>query len=150
MLQGFLYQKYNVLNSKDLKKQYPEYNFVPVYWMATEDHDFEEINFFNFQGKKVQWSKAVSGAVGELSLEGLDEVCKVFSGELGPRDNFGPVTVPGESYFVMGDNRDQSFDSRFWGFVRKNKIKGIVQTVYWSWDGKMHTVRWNRIGLRIH
>ncbi|PNQ73638.1 bacillithiol biosynthesis cysteine-adding enzyme BshC [Hanstruepera neustonica] len=88
---GPLYFFYKIVSAinlcKDLKKQYPEYNFVPVYWMASEDHDFEEINFFNYQGKKVQWSKNVSGAVGESSLEGLDEVCKVFSGELGPGKN---------------------------------------------------------------
>lgn len=63
-----------------------------------------------------------------------------------PRDNFGPVMVPPESYFVLGDNRDQSFDSRFWGFVKKSKIKGTVRSIYWSWDAQTHSVRWDRIG----
>ena len=83
---GPLYFFYKIVSTinlcKALKKQYPEYNFVPIYWMATEDHDFEEINFFNFQGKKVQWSKNTSGAVGELDLEGLEKVYNVFSKEL--------------------------------------------------------------------
>jgi signal peptidase I len=66
------------------------------------------------------------------------------------RDNFGPVTVPPGSYFVMGDNRDQSLDSRFWGFVKQNKIRGKAFLVYWSWDGADTWVRWSRIGRVIH
>jgi len=66
------------------------------------------------------------------------------------RDNFGPVTVPPDSYFVMGDNRDQSLDSRFWGFVKLNKIRGKAFLIYWSWNGTDTWVRWDRIGKMIH
>jgi len=66
-----------------------------------------------------------------------------------PRDNFGPVTVPTDSLFVMGDNRDRSYDSRYHGFVDKSKIKGIARIIYWSWDCKKSSVRWNRIGQKI-
>jgi bacillithiol biosynthesis cysteine-adding enzyme BshC len=80
----FLYKIISTINlSKELKAAYPEYNFVPVYWMATEDHDFDEINYFNFKGKKVKWSRQVSGAVGHLSTEGLDKVLEVFATDLG-------------------------------------------------------------------
>lgn len=65
------------------------------------------------------------------------------------RDNFGPVTVPKNSYFVMGDNRDNSHDSRFWGFIEKSEIKGTVKNIYWSWDKKKFNARWNRIGLKV-
>ncbi len=79
----FLYKIISAINlSKELKATYPEYNFVPVYWMATEDHDFDEINYFNFQGKKVQWNREASGAVGRFNLDGLDEVFKAFSEQL--------------------------------------------------------------------
>jgi uncharacterized protein YllA (UPF0747 family) len=48
---------------KELKAKYPSYNFVPIYWMATEDHDFEEINYFNFKGRKFRWNKESTGPV---------------------------------------------------------------------------------------
>jgi signal peptidase I len=76
----------------------------------------------------------------------------IIDGRINPRDNFGPITVPADSYFVMGDNRDQSLDSRFWGFVKMDKIKGRAFLVYWSWDGQgswTDWVRWNRIGKSI-
>ena len=66
-----------------------------------------------------------------------------------PRDHFGPVIVPHNSFFVMGDNRDQSFDSRFWGFVDIEDIKGKALYIYWSWDSNQKSVRWERIGNTI-
>jgi signal peptidase I len=65
------------------------------------------------------------------------------------RDNFGPIAVPQDTFFVMGDNRDQSYDSRFWGFVPKENIKGRAFKIYWSWDHLNTEVRWERIGLAI-
>ena len=61
------------------------------------------------------------------------------------RDNFGPITVPPGKYFAMGDNRDESYDSRFWGFVDKDKIRGKAWVIYWSWDGPAD-IRFDRIG----
>ncbi len=67
-----------------------------------------------------------------------------------PRDTFGPVTVPADSYFVMGDNRDRSYDSRFWGFVKSSKIKGKAFIKYWSWDSDKFRVRFRNIGRLIN
>jgi signal peptidase I len=67
-----------------------------------------------------------------------------------PRDNLGPLRVPHDSLFVLGDNRDASFDSRFWGFVDLGKVKGKVTRIYWSWDEKKSQVRWDRIGDTVH
>lgn len=63
-----------------------------------------------------------------------------------PRDNFGPITVPPNSLFVMGDNRDHSYDSRFWGFVDLEKVKGKAFIIYWSWNKEDFGVRWRRLG----
>ncbi len=84
----FLYKIISVINlSEVLKNEFPEEHFVPVYWMATEDHDFEEINYFNFRGKKLSWNRDASGAVGRLSTEGLSAVLENFKAQLDPGSN---------------------------------------------------------------
>jgi bacillithiol synthase len=84
----FLYKIVSTINlSKQLKEEFPLYNFVPIYWMATEDHDFEEINHFNFKGKKIQWNTNSKGPVGRLSTEGLQEIFDLFASELNSSDN---------------------------------------------------------------
>ncbi len=84
----FLYKIITTINlSKELKQAYPKFNFVPIYWMATEDHDFEEINYFNFRGKKLKWNRDASGAVGHLKTDGLKEVYDAFANELGSGTN---------------------------------------------------------------
>ncbi len=67
-----------------------------------------------------------------------------------PRDNFGPITVPKDHLFFMGDNRDASLDSRYWGFVHLDKIKGKAFMIYWSWDKEDFGVRWGRIGTMFN
>lgn len=79
---------------------------------------------------------------------------RILPAELSPRDNLGPIKVPPSSLFVMGDNRDESYDSRFWKFVDFSAVRGKAFVIYWSWnsngrispDPDSFFVRWNRIG----
>ncbi len=84
----FLYKIFSAINlTEQLKEKYPNQNFVPIYWMATEDHDFDEINYFNFKNHKLQWQKKVKGAVGRLDTEGLEDVYTEFKKQLGKGKN---------------------------------------------------------------
>ncbi|MHB8421489.1 MAG: signal peptidase I [Leptospirales bacterium] len=101
-------------------------------------------------GDHVSVRKKVVYVNGRPQKEPYIQYIQPFETDQPGRDNMPEVVVPPGKYFVMGDNRDDSYDSRFWGFVKRNKILGKAVIVYWSWNGVGKTVRFDRIGKRIH
>ena len=101
----FLYKIIATINlTKVLKEEFPNLNFVPMYWMATEDHDFDEINFFNINGKKISWNRESSGAVGRLKTTNFDGVFKEFSKIIGNSNNANYLKELFESSYVNHSN----------------------------------------------
>lgn len=80
----FIYKIVTAINlARELKQEFPDYNFVPVYWMATEDHDFEEINHVKVEDKLLSWNKSAAGATGRLSTKDITETLAAYKGYLG-------------------------------------------------------------------
>ena len=105
----FLYKIISTINlCKKLKEQYPGNNFVPIYWMATEDHDFDEIHFFNLYGKRIQWNRDARGPVGRLSTDGLDKVFDIFSAEIGVGKNADELKDLFQNSYLSGKNLAQA------------------------------------------
>ncbi len=140
--------------------------------IPVKDPQANDVIVFKYpQDPKLDYIKRVIGIGGDV-IEGRDKTIyvngKPFDDRYGfhrdnavikgSRDNFGPITVPEGKVFVMGDNRDNSYDSRFWGFVDHKAILGKAMILYWSWDvdqslfslDRFKSVRWSRIGDFIH
>jgi len=73
--------------TQELKSKFPDYHFVPVYWMATEDHDFEEINHTHLFKNTIRWDRDATGATGRLTTEGIQETVKAYQNILGLSSN---------------------------------------------------------------
>ena len=89
------------------------------------------------------------GTIANLVLDGAGLADTGVSLKACVQRSFGPLAIPEQRYFVLGDNRNRSYDSRFWGPVSRDKIYGLVHLVYFSWDYENTIVRWNRIGKLV-
>lgn len=141
--------------------------FTGATWISIGEPNRRDIIVFKYpENPKQDFIKRVIGVAGDR-IEIIDKKVyvngeilevdnavyrdnRIFPGDVTPRDNLGPIVVPENSLFVMGDNRDNSHDSRFWKFVDLQAIKGKAFILYWSWDREDFAVRWNRLGDLIH
>ena len=112
---GPLYFAYKILTTiklaSRLQERYPDHHFVPVYWMGSEDHDFEEVNHFNFRGKEIRWNSTEGGAVGRMGTAGLDAVFEQFSADLGPGGRADELRKLFRSAYL--EHRDMAAATRF-------------------------------------
>jgi len=119
-----------------------------LYWF-TDPHRGDVIVFLYPEDESRDFIKRIIGLPGDtleirsrvvyINGKPLREPYVIFQGQGGfgnphtPSENFGPLHVPEEKYFMMGDNRDSSMDSRAWGFLDRKKIRGKALIIYWSW-----------------
>jgi len=122
----------------------------PVYW--SKDRNFfvwyEKKNVVKrvvgMPGDTVEINNKIVYINGERYMQGTEQFVdnRIYQREFNPRDNIGPVTVPEGHYFVLGDNRDMSLDSRFWGFLCRRDITGTPAMIFFSMDAGQ--IRWDR------
>jgi bacillithiol biosynthesis cysteine-adding enzyme BshC len=137
----FIYKIVTVINAcKQLKAQYPDYNFVPVYWMASEDHDYDEIKYFRLYGKKYTWHTNQKGAVGRFDTKDIASLLNEIPGDTGIfRDAYtknkklsGAVrhyvnALFAEEGLVVIDADDHSLKSVFGDVIRKDVVENVTK-----------------------
>ena len=105
----FIYKIITTINlAKALKKAYPQNDFVPVYWMATEDHDYEEVNHFNLFGKKYELPKTQTGAIGKMKLEGMDELMDELKQDLSNRNGYEDLLTLFSEHYTSNNTFTQA------------------------------------------
>lgn len=147
----FIYKIITTINAcKRLSVQFPDYHFVPVYWMASEDHDFEEISCFQLLGKKYQWKTSQKGAVGRMHLEELLPILNDIPGDLEPfassykKSNTLAEAVRkyvnelfGDSGLLVVDADDRRLKQLFTPVMKEDIFKGVCKKLVESTDDKL-------------
>ena len=128
----FIYKIITAINlAKELKVAYPANDFVPVFWMATEDHDFEEINHFNLFKKRYELDKTQTGAVGKMKLEGVEELLKQLKENLGDRSETNEIIT----FFSKFYSSEKTYTSAIKGII--NQLFGKYGLVVIDGDDKL-------------
>ena len=101
----FIYKIISTINlCEQLTAEYPTNNFVPIFWMASEDHDFQEINHIHLFGKKIEWESEQNGAVGRMNLDGFVTVLDELKSVLGTSENAKELISLFDKTYLQHDN----------------------------------------------
>lgn len=150
----FIYKIISTINlTNELKVKYPKKHFVPVFWMASEDHDFQEVNHVHLFGKTLTWDSKRSGAVGSMSLEGIEHVLDELDLVLGESENAKKLSILfreayanhsnladasrflvnklfGQYGLVILDGDDARLKSQFVSVIKKDVLhQGFIETI---------------------
>ena len=141
---------YKVFGDHTLFQQTPERNDIIVFKFPKDDkRDFIK-RVIGLPGELIEVRRQKVYINGKLQEETFTRHNEPPGDFLYPRDDLGPFRIPEGHVFVMGDNRENSMDSRFWGVLNLLKIRGKAQLIYWSWDREKQAIRYDRIGNNIH
>ena len=145
----FIHKIFSTINlAEELKKQFPDFDFVPVYWMASEDHDFEEVNNFNAFNKNFKWESKQAGAVGDFKTDELKALFDLVKESFGASENGNYLSslfekaylnnstlkdatrflvneLFGEYGLVIVDGHDKEFKKQFAGILEKEIFESI-------------------------
>lgn len=144
---SFPFSDINIMSYRE-----PERGDIVVFKFPQDDkRDFIK-RVIGVEGDSVEIKnkKVYINGVSHIEQYAVHKDTEIQPREISLRDNFGPIKVPVGQIFVMGDNRDGSHDSRFWGFVDIKKVKGKAFIIYWSWNSDDNWVRWRRFGKMIY
>ena len=168
IIKSFLMEAYKMPSGSMLPSVLPGDHFIIDRTYARDDNpEREDIIVFKYpKDPKKNFVKrivAIGGDTVEMKDKNLyingnavDEAFTnhsnndVLPARMSRRDNFDPIQVPEGKVFVLGDNRGDSHDSRFWGFVDRKDIKGKALFIYWSWDSDKGKARFDRIGMTLN
>jgi signal peptidase I len=145
MEQTFLIGDYFFVDRKIYKTQQPSRGDIAVFVFPGDTSKLFTKRIVGLPGDVVEIKEKVLYVNGKK----VEEPYAVHvDNEIKPHDNFGPVTVPPGHFFTLGDNRDRSYDSRYWGFVSREHLLGKARHIFFSVDEE-GTIHWNRIGHKI-